>query len=162
MQHLDSAKAAIEAELNHTRQGLAFYYARIESLENALAQLADITSTSADVPSAKGGKRAAKIVVENKVGKTVKAAKKAKTGKEDSNGQKLPFTGGDFWINLVTSEPKSASEILSEATSSLGFTPTKLQAQKLAGRMAFAINALVKTKSIQDSGKGRERRFFRA
>jgi hypothetical protein len=51
---------------------------------------------------------------------------------------------------------------LKAAVSSLTFTPTKLQTQKLAGRMTFALNALVKANKIQDSGKGRERRFFKA
>jgi hypothetical protein len=94
--------------------------------------------------------------------KPTKAAKKSKGAKGAIGGTGLPFTGGDFWPNLVTAEPQSASDILNAAIVSLGFTPTKAQIQKLAGRQTFAVNALVKAGTIQDSGKGRERRFFKA
>jgi len=160
MSNLESAKAAIQAELSHAKKGLAFYHSRIDSLEKMLTQLANVSGSS-DALSArpalkvKGGRKA-------EVAKATKPAKKGRAGKDSAGGNDLPFTGGDFWPNLVLETPRSASEILEAATSSLGFAPSKLQAQKLAGRMTFALNALVKTKKIQDSGRGRERRFFKA
>lgn len=159
MSNLESAKAAIQAELSHAKKGLAFYHSRIESLEKMLTQLASVSgsidaSSEASTLKTKRGRKAGPV-------KATKQAKK-RGGRDSSGGTELPFTGGDFWPNLVLEQPRSASEILEAATSSLGFTPSKLQAQKLAGRMTFALNALVKAKKIQDSGKGRERRFFKA
>ncbi len=159
MSNLESAKAAIQAELSHAKKGLEFYQSRIDSLEKTLAQLASVSGSS-DVPAAAAlkGKRGRKAAVE----KAAKPAKKGRAAKDSGGGNGLPFTGGDFWPNLVLATPRSASEILEAATASLGFVPTKLQAQKLAGRMTFELNSLVKAKKIQDSVKGRERRFFKA
>lgn len=156
MSNLESAKAAIQAELAHTKAGLAYYTARIEALEKTLLQLSDIgvgavasLKKTIPVPAKRGPKAGA-----------VKPAKKFKAAK--GGGNELPFTGKDFWPNLVTDQPKSASDILADAIAALGFTPTKEQVKKLSGRMIFAINALVRAGTIKDSGKGRERRFFKA
>jgi hypothetical protein len=157
MSNLESAKAAIEAELSHAKQGLAYYNSRIDSLEKMLTQLASVSGSIEGISGVVKGNRGRKPLVS----KTAKPGKQKKLGKESSGGNELPFTGADFWPNLVHEQPRSASEILKAAISTLGFTPTKLQAQKLAGRMTFALNALVKAKKIQDSGKGRERRFFK-
>ena len=159
MSNLESARAAIQAELSHAKEGLAFYHSRIDSLEKMLTQLVSFSGSSTaghDAVAVKGkrGRKAGVSVV-------TKPAKK-KAGKEASNGNGLPFTGGDYWTNLVLEQPRSASEILEAAVGSLGFTPNKIQTQKLAGRMTFALNTLVKTNKIKDSGKGRERRFFKA
>jgi hypothetical protein len=158
MSNLESAKAAIQAELSHAKQGLTYYRSRIDSLEKMLAQLAIVGDSSQGLSAVVKGKRGRKPLV----AKAGKPGKQKRGGKESSGGNELPFTGADFWPNLVHEQPRSASEILKAAISSLGFTPTKLQAQKLAGRMTFALNALVKANKIQDSGKGRERRFFKA
>jgi hypothetical protein len=160
MSNLESAKAAIEAELFHAKEGLAFYSTRIEALEKTLSQLASVTGESAAPTAAIAdvAKRGPKVAA----GKHVKPAKKKKDVKEVADGNELPFTGGDYWSNLVTDQPRSASEILEAAIAGLGFKPTKTQIQKLSGRMTFAVNALVKTKKIQDSGSGRDRRFFKA
>lgn len=159
MSNLESAKAAIQAELSHAKEGLAFYQSRIESLQKMLTELAHFNGAGIGTTVTKG-KRGRKPGVSIATTIAVKAGKK-KAGKEASNGHDLPFTGGDYWTNLVLDEPRSASEILDAATSSLGFSPTKTQLQKLAGRMTFALNTLVKTNKIKDSGRGRERRFFK-
>jgi hypothetical protein len=155
MSNLESAKAAIQAELSHAKQGLAYYHSRIDSLEKMLTQLASVSGSKQDMSAVVKGKRGRKPL-------TGKPGKQKRVGKESSGGHELPFTGAEFWPNLVHEQPRSASEILKAAISTLGFTPTKLQVQKLAGRMTFALNALVKANKIQDSGKGRERRFFKA
>jgi len=163
MSNLESATSAIEAEISHAKQGLSYYQFRVDALEKMLLQLADIGSESIDASTATTpghAKRGSKPGAA-KPAKTAKPAKKSKSVKGETGASGLPFTGGDFWPNLVTSEPQSASDILNAAIASLGFTPTPVQKQKLAGRQTFAINALVKTKAIQDSGKGRERRFFK-
>lgn len=160
MSNLESAKAAIEAELSHAKEGLAFYHSRIDALDKTLTQLASV-SASSDAPPATTG-AVAKGAPKVAAGKSVKPAKKKRGVTEGADGKELPFTGGDYWPNLVAPQPRSASQILSAAIDSLGFTPTKTQIQKLAGRMTFALNALVKTNKIQDSGSGRDRRFFKA
>jgi Tfp pilus assembly protein FimV len=167
MSNLKTAKAAIQAELAHTKEGLAFYQSRIDALEKTLAQLASVSAGSSDataVTIAAPANSAPNIATAKpaKSAKLVKPAKKTKGAKESVGGNQLPFTGGDYWTNLVTDQPRSASDILEASVGSLGFTPTKAQIQKLAGRLTFAINALVKTKKIKDSGSGRERRFFKA
>jgi hypothetical protein len=173
MSNLDSARSAIEAEIEHAKQGLSFYQARIESLERALQEVARIdgvashhASLASTAPKKRGPKP--KNAVQASAGDLVATVASKKSGKQklkkgtpSSGGKDLPFTGGDFWPNLITAEPKSAKEVLDAAIASLGFTPTKEQVQKLSGRMTFALNTLVKTNVIRDSGRGRERRFFK-
>ena len=158
MSNLESAKAAIEAELSHAKQGLSYYKTRIAALELTLSQLASVTGSSQASSAAKPpGKRGPKAGA----GKRAKLTTKKK---EDgvAGGNDLPRTGGEYWPNLVLDKPRSASEILQASIAGLGFSPSKEQIQKLAGRMTFALNALVKAKKIQDSGSGRERRFFKS
>jgi len=160
MSNLESAKAAIEAELSQAKQGLAYYESRVGTLEQALAQLSNIdgsTGTAPKLGKLSVGKRQAKA---EKV-KPVKVAK-GKKGKQAKGPNDLPFTGGDYWPNLITDQPKSASEVLQTAISGLEFVPTPEQIKKLTLRMTFALNTLVKSNKIQDSGSGRERRFFKA
>ena len=165
MSNLDSAKAAIEAELSHAKNGLHYYHSRIEAMEKMLAQLAGFQGSSLPPEGSRvkrGPKPGAKAAARaEKLEKTEKAPKK-KAGRKSTGSSGLPFTGGDFWQNLVLTEPRSFPDILEAAIATLGFEPTKPQIQKLSGRMIFAINALVKTKQIKDSGSGRARRFFKA
>ena len=156
MSNLESARAAIEAEIAHAREGFAFYQSRIETLQKMLSQLASVDGAG-PAPKRRGRKPGSV----NKVKKVVKAGRGRRAGKADSGQNDLPFTGGNYWVNLVTSEPQSVSEILQAAVGKLDFTPSDEQVKKLAGRMTFALNALVKTRQIQDSGSGRERRFFK-
>ncbi|HEX8955503.1 MAG TPA: hypothetical protein VF798_04480 [Burkholderiaceae bacterium] len=161
MSNLESARAAIEAELSHARNGLQYYHSRIEALESMLGQLAGFQGGGA-VPASRG-KRGPKPGLAGKAG--AKAAKPEKglrrKGERKINSSGLPFTGGDFWENLVLDEPRSFPDILEAAIGKLEFEPTKQQVQKLSGRMIFAINALVKSGKIRDSGSGRARRFFK-
>ncbi len=153
MSNLESARASIEAELTHAKQGAAHYQARITALENTLSQLASI-STPAKASSA-ATKRPAPAP--HKAAKA-KAAKVAKKSKRDDG---LPSTGGDIRTNLITTTPQSNVDILNAAVASMGIAPNKDQIKKLNQRLTFALNALVNTKQIKDSGKGRERRFFK-
>ena len=171
MSNLESAKAAIEAELSQAKQGFAYYQSQVTALEDALAQLATISSGSeATANGSIAGKRSVKAVktattAKGRRGRPPKSGKgevaKGKAAKGPTGKGGLPFTGGDYWPNLVTSEPQSGADILRASVAGLGFEPTPEQVKKLQQRMTFVLNALVKNKTIQDSGSGRERRFFK-
>jgi hypothetical protein len=167
MSNLESARAAIEAELSHAKNGLQYYHSRIEALESMLGQLAGFQG-GVSVPASRvkrGAKALPKLSAKPGAKSSTNAAKPEKgvrrKGERKVNSSGLPFTGGDFWENLVLEEPRSFPDILDAAIASLDFAPTKPQVQKLSGRMIFAINALVKTGKIRDSGSGRARRFFK-
>jgi hypothetical protein len=164
MSNLGSAAEALKAELTHAREGLAFYQARIEALEKTLLQLAGIDGGAPNVGTGRG--KSSVKVTKGAVGRRAKSTNSNKPPKfsktkKSSAGKKLPFTGGDFWVGLITSQPQSVSDILKAAVSKLGISPSTSEIKKLAGRQTFALNAMVKSKQIQDSGKGRERRFFK-
>ncbi len=164
MSNIDAAKAALQAELSQAKQGLAYYQSQVSALEATLSQLGALGSVGAAKPAgAKRGRKPGKTV---KAEKPVKAARgrpaKAKKGGRAAKGPNdLPFTGGDYWPDLVGSEPQSASDILNASVSGLAFEPTKEQVKKLAQRMTFVLNSLVKAGKIKDSGSGRGRRFFK-
>jgi hypothetical protein len=166
MSNLDTAKSAIQAELAQAKQGLAYYQSHVAALESALVQLGSLgVGTVLGRPGgAKRGRKPGKISSAT-ITKPAKAARgrpaKAKKGRALKGPNDLPFTGGDYWPNLVTSEPQSASEILHAAVAGLGFAPSAEQVKKLAQRMTFVLNALVKSKALRDSGSGRNRRFFK-
>jgi hypothetical protein len=178
MSNLASAKAAIEAEIAHAKQGLAHFISRIEALEKTIAHLVSVddgvlgarpiavkpaAKVNAKAVAAKPVKaaKATKATKAAKPAEAAKSAKPAKASKPAKGGRELPFTGGSYWTDLLAAEPQSAPDILAAAIGKLGFTPTKEQSQKLAGRMTFSLNALVKANKIQDAGSGRERRFFK-
>ena len=156
MSNLESAKAAIEAEIAHAKQGVEHFFARVEALENALLHIVAVDGGVLDTQPVVGTP-----VVKAAKSKPAKYVKKAKGAKATKGEKDLPFTGGEFWPDLITAQPQSGAEILHAAIGKLGFEPTKAQVLKLTQRATFAINALVKAGTIQDSGKGRERRFFK-
>ena len=161
MSNLSSAKTAIADELSAAKKGLAFYTSRITTLEKLLSQLDTFDGKPAVEPIAAHNSQA-KVAKIAKVMKTKgTTAPTAKLPKQSSSENELPFTGGDYWLNLVTTEPQSARDILNVAVKALGFPATKEQVGKLANRETFALNAMVKAKQIKDSGSGRERRFFK-
>ncbi|MFD2274608.1 hypothetical protein ACFS07_35505 [Undibacterium arcticum] len=60
---------------------------------------------------------------------------------------KIPSTGGDFWIKLITDQPQSAPDILKAAIAQLGLTSTKDLKSKLSARMTNALGHLIKSKT---------------
>lgn len=155
MSNLKSAIQAIKAELAHAKEGAAFYQSRITALEEALARIDSVETGVAQNKDSGKTKRAGKAIGGAKRGRKPRA-------QVEEGSAKLPSTGKDFWPNLITSEPRSAPEILNAAVKTLGISPTKEQMKKLSQRQTSALNNMVKTQLIQDSGSGRERRFFRA
>lgn len=187
--NLKSARHAIEAELSHARQGSAYYAARVEALEIALHQLDNVEApVEAPVKREKyngkaggrkvgatrgrglhrmAGKNAAKAAssahgTPQQPGKERTRGRKARTAGSD-NGEGLPTTGAEFWLNLVNDEPRSAVDISNAAIATLGIKPDqKREIQKLKQRVAPALANLVATQKIRDSGAGRARRFFKS
>ena len=160
MSNLQTATLAIEAQIVHAKNGLAYYDARVQAVEQALAELRSVKESSEASPARvklpKTPGAAATTAGATRLKKTAK--KKMRAEKESGE---LPSTGGDFWPNLLTEQGKHSSEVLKAAIDQLGFAPTKTQVKKLTQRMTFALNALVKAKKIQDSGSGRERLFLK-
>jgi hypothetical protein len=148
MSNLKAARQAIQAELNHARQGAAYYQERVAALEEALAKI-----DSVDL--AESAMQSPKAVKPNNAG-----SKKVK-GKRATEGD-LPPTGGDFWLRLITNQPQSAREILEAAVKAIGILPSKEQLKKLSQRQTNALHNMVKAKMVSDAGSGRARRFFRA
>ncbi len=169
MSNIDAAKAALQAELSQAKQGLAYYQSQVSALEAALSQLGalGLGVAAAKPAGAKRGRKPGKAAVKaEKAEKPVKSTRgrpaKAKKGGRAAKGPNdLPFTGGDYWPDLVSSQPQSASDILNASVAGLAFAPTKEQVKKLAQRMTFVLNSLVKSGKIKDSGSGRGRRFFK-
>lgn len=161
MSNLKTAVDAIKAELAHVKSGLHFYHSRAKALEEALANLVGLSAGHAA-----GAVKAATPPVSQKAPATAKKAPRTKAAAKETGSAKaeksaLPSTGGDFWISLVTEQPQSAPDILKAATAKIGTTPSREDAKKLLGRQTFTLNALIKQQKIQDSGKGRARRFFK-
>lgn len=153
MSNIKSAREAIQAELDHAREGAAFYQSRVEALEEALAKIYHLEAGS--VPNGKPTPAAGAAAK----GKRGRPAKKVEAG--TVNDEKLPSTGKNFWPDLITPHPQSAPEILTAAIRSLGLSPSKEQTKKLAQRQASALSLLTKSGAISSSGSGRERRFFK-
>lgn len=154
MSNLQSAKSAIKAEIIHAKQGLAFYESRLDILEKTLDQL-----DSVNLPEAKSK-------VERKASKKASSSTKknpARKTKPASAGTKaLPVTGGDYWLNLISTHPQSGAEIFRKAVDQLGFEPTKMQIKTLRQRVAPALKSLLQAQKIKDTGAGRERRYVKA
>lgn len=152
MSNLGSAKSAIKAELQHAREGVAYYQSLVVALEEALGRLDSVGPEAVKAP---GRKAVAEKPMRGKRGRKARAEV---AGEQEGN---LPGTRKDFWVDLVDTQPKSAVEVVNAAVQKLDFTPTKEQVKKLSQRATYALNTMVKSGEIQDSGNGRARRFFR-
>jgi hypothetical protein len=157
MSNLQSAKSAIQAEIAHARQGLAFYQSRIETLEQTLDQL-DTVSTPEDIAEQSEGRRR-QPVTQTRAGR--KPGRPARATRASSKGSGLPQTGGEFWMQLISDQPQSAAELLKQAIAHLGSNLDKKDLQKLRQRVSPALQALLKSNRIKDTGAGRERRYFK-
>ncbi|HZW13202.1 MAG TPA: hypothetical protein VFF81_08435 [Noviherbaspirillum sp.] len=182
--NLASARKAIEAELAHAIRGIDYYAARVEALETALSQL---DSVDVDVGSADRtgrGKRAGAAAQKSTDAKRTRRSRAARAkGSVNSKGDKasskathggksragartddgLPTTGADFWLNLITDEPQSAVAIATSAVKALGLKSDQNEpVKKLKQRVAPALAALVAAGKVQDTGAGRERRYFKS
>ncbi len=157
--NLQTAQDALNAEIAHVKEGIAHYAQHLQALEQVLAHLRGVdgavTTTTEEKPRKKRG--------EAKTHVPAKRGKRASIKKEHGihKAGELPKTGGDFWPNLISEQPRHSSEILNAAIDLLPFAPDDEQIKKLSQRMTFALNALVKDGKIKDQGAGRARQFFK-
>jgi len=152
MTNLVSAKDAIRAEIAHAKKGAAYYQSLVVALEQALAKLDSVGSEPAESKALAG-----RSVTGNGMERPRRGRKPGSKNKVSA----LPSTAKEFWPSLITDEPQSASDILNAAIAKLNITPSDEQRKKLAQRATFALNHMVKTNTIADSGSGRARRFMR-
>ncbi|GIZ50086.1 hypothetical protein [Noviherbaspirillum aridicola] len=154
MSNLQSAKDALRAELEHAREGLAYYQSRVEALQQTLSSLNSLEGKGGQDAAPARGRRRKEAAANG-------AARPAKAGRAKKSQSDLPATGKEFWAGLVTSEPQSSREILNAAVKALGITPAGDDLKKLAQRQANALHMLVKAGAISDSGTGRDRRYLK-
>jgi hypothetical protein len=153
MSNLGSAKTAIKAELQHAREGAAYYQSLVTALQEALDRLDSVGPQTVKAPGAKAPKE-----VKPKRGRRGRKPR-AETAAEQEGD--LPGTRKDFWVDLIDTQPKSAVDVVNAAVAKLDFTPTREQVKKLSQRATYALNTMVRSGEISDSGSGRARRFFR-
>lgn len=152
--NLSTAKQAIQAEISHAKEGVAYYEKRVQVLTQALQQLEVAANPDQLQTNKVSGKRAgSRKPGRPRLSNQVSPAK--------GRSQKLPATGDAYWSGFVKAEPQTAPEILKAAVATLGFTPASTDVKKLRNRMVFQLNSLVRTKKIADTGKGRDRKFFK-
>lgn len=154
MSNLDSAKAAIKAELAQAREAVAQYESLIAALEDALARLESVGSEGGKLPKSK--------LVAVGTPRRGRPAGKSQRDTSAAYSGELPGTRKDFWVDLVDTTPKSAVEVVQAAVDKIGGQLGRDQVKKLSQRATYALATMVKSGEIQDSGNGRERRYFRA
>lgn len=155
MSNLGSAKSAIKAELQHAREGVAYYQSLVTALEEALTRLDSVGPEAGKAPVRKAA------MANEKPGRG-RRGRKPRTAVAPEQEGNLPGTRKEFWVDLIDTQPKSAVEVVQAAVEKLDFTPTREQVKKLSQRATYALNTMVKSGEISDSGSGRARRFFRA
>jgi len=156
MSNLKSAEQAIQAELDHARQGLAYYQSKVGALEEALAKVHSVqTVLSEEGPVSRAAKPKTSAAPKSQ------GKRRAQTAGAAGSNDKLPSTGKDFWPSLLTDDPQSPAEILSAAIKSLGISPSADQTKKLSQRQANALSVMAKNGDINTVGDGRSRRYFR-
>lgn len=150
MSNLSAARQAIQAELDHAREGAAYYQSRVAALEEALAKLDSVESAEEDT----GNAPSAQTRSRSRRGRPARE----QVAKKESE---LPATGKSFWTGLLTSEPQSNRELLASAIKALGIEPSGDKVKKLSQRQTNALHNLVKANEISTTGSGRGRRYYR-
>ena len=134
VKQFNNALVEAQRKVEESKNSLAFYEDRVEKLTKAVATinetLSDNDLLSEDTP------------------KTRKPREK----------HDIPETDSNFWISHVTSEFKSASDILATATNSLNVTDKK-QINLLKMRQNFHLVRLTSQGKIKTDGKGRSKTY---
>lgn len=147
-QAIESAKAALNAELENLKTQAAKIIEALAALDNV--NMIDVVAKN-EVTKAKRGHKSNTVAAEKAASRP--GRKKTKTGT-------LGKTNIDFFLGLVSTADRSFGQIVHEGISKLGLTDPE-DIRKFKQRAAFSIRALVKKGVIKDKGEGRERLFFR-
>lgn len=134
-----TAQRILQSELDHAKRGLAYYQERVNMLDAAIREL--------NTPSARRQGR---------------KQQDASTRRAPSNA--LPETGLAFWLKHITKRARTAPQITLSAAASLRIDPEKDREtfKMLRNRIGPALKTLVSSSQIEDSGSGRDRRYFKA
>lgn len=163
MSNMTSVKTALDAEIKHAKEGIAFYSTRIATLEKMIQQLDQLDGARATDPIGKnGGKR--------KYTRTAKSSSDSVSADDSGdasatvsgarNTSKLPATTAAFWTSLLPETPISNKDIIKAAITALKIRPNPADLKKLKQRLANAITIMTKDGSMMSEGTGRARRFF--
>jgi hypothetical protein len=157
MSNMTSVKSALDAEIKHAKEGIAFYSMRIATLEKMIAQLDQLDGGRGKTENQSGlGKRAYTRKIKGSSEPMLDDDIAAISGKAG----KLPATTARFWLSLLSETPISNKEIIKSAITALKIKPNPADLKKLKQRLANAITMMTKDGSMQSEGTGRERRFF--
>ncbi len=164
MSNMTSVKSALDAEIKHAKEGIAFYSTRIATLEKMIAQLDQLDGgqSQSSVHGSTGKRtytRKAKTMETASANSGVENAKRRGKANGKSGG-KLPATTARFWQSLLSETPISNKDIIAAAISTLQIKPNATDLKKLKQRLANAITLMTKDGSMLSEGSGRERRFY--
>ena len=162
MSNMTSVKSALDAEIKHAKEGIAFYSTRIATLEKMIQQLDQLDGAR---EAGAGGKTGTKRKYARSAKGGVDTAF-AENGADMSagvsgarNASKLPATTATFWASLLSETPISNKDIIKAAIVALKIRPNPVDLKKLKQRLANAITIMTKDGSMTSEGTGRARRF---
>ena len=162
MSNMTSLKSALDVEIKHAKEGIAFYSTRIATLEKMIQQLDQLDDATATGTDGKGaGKR--KYTRSAKAREVTAATNDGAASATDGGARaksKLPATTAAFWTSLLSETPISNKDIIKAAVAALKIRPTPADMKKLKQRLANAITIMTKDGSMMSDGTGRARRFF--
>ena len=158
MSNMTSVKSALDAEIKHAKEGIAFYSMRIATLEKMIAQLDQLDNSHEAGKAGRSIKPAGKRKYTRSAESLAKSVA-AVTTSAKSGGGKLPATTAKFWQSLLSQTPISNKEIIKGAIAALKIKPSAADMKKLKQRLANAITIMTKDGSMQSEGTGRARRF---
>jgi hypothetical protein len=159
MSNMTSVKSALDAEIKHAKEGIAFYSMRIATLEKMIAQLDQLDGSHDDIKSGKAGKSTGKRKYTRST-ESLATSVAAVASASKAGGAKLPATTAKFWQSLLSETPISNKDIIKAAIAALKIKPSAADLKKLKQRLANAITIMTKDGSMQSEGTGRARRFF--
>lgn len=162
MSNMNSVKSALDAEIKHAKEGIAFYSTRIATLEKMIQQLGQLEGAhQAEAIGKSGGKR--KYTRSAKKGDSVASADETTNTMAGASGSriasKLPATTAAFWMSLLSDTPISNKDIIKAAVTALKIRPSPADLKKLKQRLANAITIMTKDGTMLSEGTGRARRF---
>ena len=165
MSNLSTAKSALQAEIAHVQAGLAYYQGLFETLNDALHQLDAIEDEEKAGPEqAPKKQRGRPRKAQSSRGRKEKSAHTQRRGrpKAGSSDNRLPSTGGDFFLRLLSDRGQTAPQLLEAATGQLSFKPNAEEVKQLRARMISALMAMMKAGKVRSEGERRQRTYFMA